>query len=166
MVQLNFKASEIQAEAPRGIIPPQWVVACIVESKWTDTKAGDGKYLALTFQVDSDRHPEIGNRRLWENLNLINKNETAVQIAERDLKRICDATSVSEVTDTEQLHGIPMAIKIAVEAAKGDWPEKNCISDYDAESARFKPGQVSASPAPSPSPSGGSSPVGKPAWML
>jgi len=164
MVQLNFKPSEIQTES-RGIIEPQWVVATIVESNVSPTKKAGGHKLELTFQIDGERHPEIGNRRIWENLNIVNANATAVEIAERDLAAICNACSIGELTDTEQLHGIPLAIKLSIEPAKNGYDEKNKIAEYDAETARFKPG---ASRQGAPAASAGTAEAedsAKPDWM-
>lgn len=45
-------------------------------------------YTKITFEIVEG---EFKNRKLWKNLNLINPNNKAVQIAYKDLKNILDA---------------------------------------------------------------------------
>ena len=147
MVQLKFDPSSITTTS-RGVLPPGWYSACIAESGVSPTKKAGGFKLELTFVIDGDRHPDFAGRKIWENLNIVNANAVAVEIAERDLADICNACSIGEMEDTEQLHAIPLAIKLAIEPAKDGYDEKNTIAEYDSETARFKPGAAVAKPKP------------------
>ena len=92
-----------------------------------ETKAGTGQYLQLNIQILDD--PYTG-RLVFERLNLINPNETAVKIANRVLADICSACGVMEVEDSEELHGIEFKIKLVVKEAEGDWPAGNEVKKY------------------------------------
>ena len=84
-----------------------------------DTKAGTGKYLSLGFKCIE------GNQKgmmVFTNLNLVNPNEVAVNIANQDLKRICTAVGKKSITDSSELHGIPLVIKVAVRDDDDPYP--------------------------------------------
>ncbi|MCP4100322.1 MAG: DUF669 domain-containing protein, partial [Lentisphaerae bacterium] len=109
-------------------IPAGWQEAEITKSELKSTKAKDGKYIALTFKV---LEGEFEKRLVYTNLNIVNKNETAVAIAQSDLKAICEAVGFEgELEDTEDLHNIPLAIKLSVKPETAQWPAKNEIKGF------------------------------------
>lgn len=105
-----------------------WYEAEITKSEVKSTKNKDGKYIALTFKV---LEGEFTDRLVFTNLNIVNKNETAVKIAQSDLKKICEGVAhEGELEDTEDLHNIPLAIKVSVKPETAQWPAKNEIKDF------------------------------------
>lgn len=112
-----------------------WYLAEIVKSTIKDTTAKDGKYIALQFKILEDANDENSEGRfVFTNLNIVNKNETAVKLAYSDLKKICKCCSIhGELEDTIDLHNIPMYIKLTVKPETADWPAKNEIKDYKPE---------------------------------
>ena len=109
-------------------IPAGWQEAEITKSELKSTKAKDGKYIALTFKV---LEGEFEKRLVYTNLNIVNKNDTAVKIAQSDLKAICEAVGFEgELEDTEDLHNIPLAIKLSVKPETAQWPAKNEIKGF------------------------------------
>ena len=111
-------------------LPASWYPAKLVKSEMKVTKAKDGKFLSLGFKVTQGPR---GGALVWTNLNLVNKNDTAVRIAESDLEKIANACGVDEdFTDTEVLHGIEIAIKVTIKEATSQFPEGNEIKDYKA----------------------------------
>tara|TARA_R110000803_G_scaffold210592_1_gene282849 strand:- start:459 stop:908 length:450 start_codon:yes stop_codon:yes gene_type:complete len=116
-------------ENPFAPIDAGWVLAEISKSEIKVTKDKKGKYIALSFKLDEDE--ENAGRMVYTNLNIVNSNETAVKIARADLKAICTAVGhEGELEDTEDLHGIPMAIKLSVKAETSQWPAKNEIKAF------------------------------------
>jgi hypothetical protein len=110
-----------------SIIPEGNYIAQIIKSEWKDTKAKNGKYIALTLKiVDGDHKGKV----LFENLNLINPNPQAVEIATKTMNSICAACGKVNVEDTDELHAIPMTVVVKITPAKGDFPESNKISAY------------------------------------
>ena len=119
MAILDFDSKEISvASNSHELIPAGWYNAVIVESDLKTTKDGSGKYLQLCFEIIDG---EYKNRKVWTNLNLYNRNEATVKMAQNALALICGAVGVVVVHDSEELHNIPLSIKIkSREKASGD----------------------------------------------
>jgi len=120
------------------VLPAGWYPAEIVKSELKDTKLKDGKYIALKFRITEDveidgEEVKSEGRFVFTNLNIINKNETAVRIAQSDLKSICEAIGFEgELEDTVDLHDQDMMIKLSVKPETSEWPAKNEIKGYKA----------------------------------
>lgn len=108
-------------------IPPSWQPAVIVKSNFEKANSGRGQYLKLAFKIIEGQYK---GRMVWAQLNLIHENDTTVQIAKRELSSICKALDLESVVDSEELHGNPMQIKIAIQPGTAKWPEKNVIKNY------------------------------------
>lgn len=139
----NFDASQVEPAQAFDVLPAGWYAAMITASERKETKSG-GAMLVLTFDLLENIHPQLKGRKVWGRLNLWNANAQAVQIAQRDLSAICRATNVLAVTDTDALHHKPLAIKLKVRPAEGEYEASNEIAGYDAIMARF-PGGAAAS---------------------
>lgn len=121
------------------ILPAGWYPAELVKSELKDTKNKDGKYLAFKFKITDDVEDEDGElissagRFVFTNLNIINKNETAVKIAHSDLKAICEAIGYEDdLEDTTDLHDQELMIKVSVKPETSQWPARNEIKGYKA----------------------------------
>ena len=111
MVSLNYEAGN-ETMGDRSTLPAGEYVAQIVKSEKRDAKAGNGNaYINLEWSVDGG---EYDGRRFWSMLNLWNNNSEAVKIAQRELNSICHAIGKLRVGDAEELHGIPMRVKLKV----------------------------------------------------
>jgi hypothetical protein len=108
-------------------LPADWYEAEILSSEVKSTKAKDGKYISLKFVI---LEGEFKDRFVFTNLNIVNKSDVAVRIAQSDLKKICDACGVDSLEDTEDLHNVPMQIKLSVKPETSQWPAKNEIKDF------------------------------------
>lgn len=163
----NFDASGVAPKEAFEVIPPGDYPVMIVASEMKDTKDGQGKYLWL--ELDITDGPCAG-RKLWDRLNLVNRNAQAVEIAERTLSAICHAVGVLNVSDSEQLHGRAMVAKVKVKPAKGEYEASNEIAAYSAPAggavaprpaAAPRPANTSTAPAAAPAaakPAGGAPP--------
>ena len=149
MVRFNstFDAGSVEPREPMEVLPAGDYLCHITESEMKDTKAGNGQYLQLTLEV---LEGEFATRKLWERLNLVNPNQTAVDIAQRTLSSICRAAGVMNIIDSEDLHYKPMMVKVKVKPARGDYDASNEIKGY-------APPPSGSSPAASPR-GGGSTP--------
>lgn len=117
-----------------------------------DTKSGDGSYLACTFTVQGPTHE---GRLIFSNFNLINKNQTTVEIALRDIKawmEACGLPTGGELTMARinALEGKKFQAKVGIEKDKsGQFDDKNRIARFlstDAKSPNAAPSK--AAPAP------------------
>lgn len=128
---INFNAADVEPADSFDPIPAGWYTAQIVGSEMKDTKAATGKYLSLQLDVISGPYAK---RKLWDRLNLVNQNQAAVNIATRTLSSICRAVGVLQVSDSEQLHGKPLQVKVAY--LTDEYGAKNEVKAYkSAQSA-------------------------------
>lgn len=133
MADLNgFDANAVEPNAGFGLMPRGEYDAVIVSSERKATKAGDGHYLSLEFQVLSG---EYQNRKLWANLNLWNKNDKAVQIAKGDLSAICRAIGVPTPKDSSELHNKPLKLSVAIKKNNQTDEDENRIVGYKSRNA-------------------------------
>lgn len=105
----GFDANEVEPISNFEPIPAGTYAAVITESEMKSTKAGNGHFLQLTFQVIDG---EYKNRLLWNRLNLRNASATAVQIAKAELSAICRAVGVMAPQDSVELHDLPLVIHV------------------------------------------------------
>ena len=145
----SFDANTVEP-ADFSALPAGDYTALISASEWRDSKAGV-QYLALTLQILEGAHQ---GRFLWHNLNLNHPTAQAAEIAQRELSAICRATGQMAISDSEQLHDIPVIVKVAYVPAKGEWPEKNQIKQW-------KPAGSAAQPALTPAPAPATKPAPK-----
>jgi hypothetical protein len=119
----TFDASSID---PGGyeVYPPGKYLGHIVASEMRVTKDGTGQYLFL--EIDFLDGPYAG-RRITDRLNLINSNPDTVQISQRTLSSICRAVGKMQVSNSEQLHLVPMILDVRVRPPKGLYGESNSI---------------------------------------
>ena len=160
MAQLNFDARNVApAEAPEAI-PAGWYNARVTNSEMKPTSDGTGAYLQLEMTIlDGD----FATRKLFDRINLQNKNPVATEIGYRQLSAVCHATGVIQVQDSQQLHGIPMKVKVSLRPAGPGADGKH----YDAsnEIKGYKNindgvgGAQSAAPAMPPQPQGFGAPA-------
>lgn len=107
-------------------LPAGEYVAAVVKSERKEAKSGNGNaYINLEFEVQDG---EYHGRRFWTMLNLWNSNDTAVEIAQRELNSICQAIGRLRVDDSEDLHGIPMLVKLGVK--EDSYGVKNTVKGY------------------------------------
>jgi Protein of unknown function (DUF669) len=141
----SFDASGIEPAASYDVLPAGKYVAQIVESEMRVTSNGMGQFLWLMLDILEGPHK---GRRVFDQLNLVNQNPTTVEIAQRALSAICHATGKMQVSDSEELHLIPMTIQVTVKPPKNGYGERNAIRYLvpaeGAYSAPAKPQSASA----------------------
>jgi hypothetical protein len=119
MASLNgtFDATEVAPAVPLDVLPPGKYLAHLIESEMLPTKAGDGQFLKLVFEV---LEGPSARRKIFDQLNLVNRNDQTVEIAQRALSAICHAVGQVHVSDSEQLHFKPLIVTLKVEPAGPD----------------------------------------------
>jgi hypothetical protein len=137
----GFDANKVE---PSGIIQAGEYDAVITSSEWKATKDGGGKYLYLELQILSG---PAQNRKLFDRLNLVNANATAVQIAKGTLSAICRAVGVMTPNDSSELHNRPLRVTVTVREAQGEYGPQNEIKAYKPRHAGPAPTATAAAPA-------------------
>lgn len=146
----NFNAEEVEPSSSFDPIPAGWYQAIISNSEMKATRDGYGEYLSLTLQIIDGQYE---NRLVFARLNLKNANDKAVDIARKDLAAICRAVGVMSPQASEELHDIPLMIKVKVRPASGDYEASNDIGGYKAvEGANLTPAPKAASKPQTPPP--------------
>jgi hypothetical protein len=107
----TFDASGVEPNAPLEALPPGDYKVQILQSEMRVTKAGTGQMLWLDLEV---LEGPFKGRHVYDQLNLINPSPTAEEIAQRTLSAICHAVGKLQVADSEELHLLPMLVRVAV----------------------------------------------------
>lgn len=138
MAGLNHTATTEGREDFQPLNPGTYRVA-ISESELKQSKSGSGQYLKLKLIVldgpDKDR-------TLFDNLNLYHDNATTVKIAKQTLDEIILAVAyqrqgLKTVSDSSELHNIPMDVEVGVQPAQGNYGPSNVIKKYKAPSTQI-----------------------------
>jgi hypothetical protein len=107
----GFDATQIEPQGDYTPIPAGDYKVVITKSEKKPTKAGNGAFLELELQLVDGA---LKGRTVKDRLNIWNPNQTAAEIASRQLSAICHATGVMQPRASEQLHGITMVAGVAV----------------------------------------------------
>jgi hypothetical protein len=107
----TFDAASVEPNAPLEALPPGDYIAQILQSEMRVTKAGTGQMLWLDLEV---LEGPLKGRHVYDQLNLINPNPTAEEIAQRTLSAICHSVGKLQVADSEELHFQPLLARVAV----------------------------------------------------
>jgi len=131
-------------------IPAGEYLVMIVSSDKKDTSDRTGQFIALEHQIMEGQYK---GRKLFNNLNLWNRSDAAVKIAEGTLESICRAQSrIEAVGDTVELHNIPMIAKVAYnttrknnktggvdELKEGQRNSITAYKKYEGDAGQFQP---------------------------
>ena len=147
----TFDASAFEPLGNYEVLPPGKYVAQIIASEMRPTKDGAGQYLYLEIDI---LEGAARGRRLFDRLNLINGTPEAVLIAQRTLSSICRAVGKLQVSNSEQLHLLPLVADVKVRPPKGQYGESNSIRylPCSAVAAPHAPAAVAAPRAMAPAP--------------
>ena len=127
-----------QATTSYELLPPGWYDTHVVGAELRDTKTG-GQMIAVKYSILGPTHQ---GRLVWGNINIRNANPKAEEIGRQQLGDIMRATGLARVTDTDQLIGLTMCIKVAIREAQNGYEAQNEVKGW-------KSSQGSAAPAPS-----------------
>jgi len=151
MAQINFNAQTVSPESQFTPVPNGDYPVVITESEMKPTRNGDGQYLQLVLEIIDGPYK---GRKVWDRLNLVNSNTTAVEIAQRALSQICHAVGHLNLQDTVELHNKPLTAKLVVRQQAG-YDDTNEVKEYKASRSTH----MQAPPPPQQAPAGN-----KPAW--
>lgn len=132
----SFDATSVEPTTAYELLPAGKYRAQIVESEMRVTRNGMGQFLWLMLDILDGQHK---GRKIFDQLNLVNPNPTTVEIAQRTLSAICHATGKMQVSDSEELHLIPMTIQVKIKPPKNGYGESNAIA--------YLPPEAGGSPA-------------------
>ena len=126
MAQINFDARQVEPATDFEPIPAGKYLVVITNSEMKPTKAGNGSFLELTFEIIKG---DYRGRKLWARLNLENPNPLAVKIARAELSALCRAVGVMEPRDSAELHNLPLIVTVK-QKADADGEIRNEVKAY------------------------------------
>lgn len=163
-LNMNFNARTVDPTQRTGSnLPVGKHPVVITDSEVRATNDGNNGLLALELTViDGPSKGQTGEYRL----NLYHQSSPkAVEIAQRQLSAICHVIGVYDVNDSQQLHGKPFIVEVALQ--KGEEAQKNGYTEvkkvYDINGN--EPGKAGAGPgAAQPAQAAQGAPAGAGAW--
>ena len=129
MVQFDFDAGQYEPDAGLAAIPAGTYAAHITNSDKRDNKNGSGWHLWYEFEV---REGPYRGRKVFTRFNLGHSNPETVRIANAQHSALCRAVGKMRVTDTTQLHMLPVEIKVTHREATEQYDASNDIRGYRA----------------------------------
>lgn len=153
----TFNANDLPEGGTFEPVPAGQYQVAITEATLETTKAGNGQYIKLRMDIEGPTHE---GRVLWCNINIRNPNPKAEEIARQQLGDIMRSIGLSQVSDTDQLVGGRLSVKVTVKEDEQYGPGN--------EVKGFKAVEGSVPPAPAKAAAGGeqASPANgpKPPW--
>jgi hypothetical protein len=149
LLDTPFVADPNAGQSDYAPLPAGWYTVRITEADIKETKAGTGNYIKVRYDVLDGTH---AGRVVFGNLNLRNPNPKAEEIGRQQLSRLMLAMGLTQVTDTDQLIGGELSIKLAIQKSD-QYGDSNDVKDWKALSNQ--PVAAAAGSTPPPPPSGG-----------
>lgn len=128
------------------LLPAGWYDATVSGAELRDTKTG-GQMIAVKYTVTGPTHQ---GRVVWGNINIRNANPKAEEIGRQQLGEIMRATGIARVTDTDQLIGLTMGIKIAIREAQNGYEAQNEVKGWKSTQGSAAPAPAFVPPSPAP----------------
>lgn len=141
-------------------LPPGWYHANITGAELKSTKAGNGQYIAVRYDITGPTHQ---GRVVFGNLNIKNPNPKAEEIGRQQLGEIMRAIGLTKVTDTDQLIGGSLQIKLEIRQQEGYEPS-NDVKGYKATSGSVPTPVAASAPAQAATPAPAASGKSAPPW--
>jgi len=111
-----------------GVVPAGEYDVTISGAEIKATKNGLGNYVALTLDITSK---DFVGRKIFDTINYKNPSEVAQDIGRRRLIDVRNAVGLKSLTDTNQLIGGKMTVKVVIK--KDDqYGDKNEVKSYKA----------------------------------
>lgn len=110
-------------------LPAGWYNANITSAELKPTKDGSGQYIKVRYDITGPSHQ---GRVVFGNLNIKNASTKAEEIGRQQLGEIMRAIGLAKVTDTDQLIGGSLSIKLDVRAATEQYAAQNEVKGFKA----------------------------------
>ena len=127
-------------------LPEGWYTATINGAEIKTTKAGTGQYIAVQYGITGPSHQ---GRVVFGNINVKNPNPKAEEIGRRQLGNLMRAIGLTKVSDTDQLIGGTLSIRLSVRLSE-EYGNSNDVQSFKAIAGGI-PSMPKATPSPSSS---------------
>lgn len=123
----TFEADNLPQGNSYEALPAGWYNVNVTGAELKNTKAGNGQYIAVRYDVTGPTHQ---GRVVFGNLNIKNPNPKAEEIGRQQLGELMRAIGVARVTDTDQLIGGSLQIKLEIRPAEGQYEASNDVKAF------------------------------------
>ena len=120
-------------------LPAGEYLARIEESERKPCSTGNGDLLKIKLVIVDGPYK---NRPIYDTINLWNTSTKSREIAEQTMRSIMDAVGIKRPKRVEELHGIPMVIRVTIEE-RNDKP-----GEHSNKIKGYKPRAPVAAPPP------------------
>ena len=110
-------------------LPAGWYDATIAAAEVRPTKDGSGQYIKIKYQVTGPTH---SGRVVFGNINVRNASQKAEEIGRQQLGELMRALNIPRLTDTDQLIGGMLSIKLDIRAATEQYAAQNEVRGFKA----------------------------------
>ena len=131
-------------------LPPGWYSATITQAELRPTKDGSGEYIRARYDIVGPTHQ---GRVVFGNFNIKNASAKAEEIGRAQLGDVMRAIGLARLTDTDQLIGGNLSIKLDIRPATEQYAAQNEVRGFRAISASAPAQSASHQPPPGPKPS-------------
>lgn len=135
-------------------LPAGWYSATINKAELKPTKDGTGQYIAIRYDITGPTHQ---GRVVFGNLNIKNKSAKAEEIGRAQLGDIMRALGLRQVSDTDQLVGGTLQIKLDVKTDE-QYGTRNEVKAFKADNDAIPASAVPTFAKPSEAKATGSAP--------
>jgi hypothetical protein len=122
-------------------LPAGWYSVTIAGAELKNTKAGNGQFIAVRYDVTGPTHQ---GRVVFGNLNIQNPSPKAEEIGRQQLGELMRSIGLAKVTDTDQLIGGNLQIKLDIKRDE-QYGDKNEVRGFKAVSGGALPSMSPAS---------------------
>lgn len=144
----NLGTAFITDEMPSGgnyeALPAGWYSATIAGAEVKATKSGTGRYIAVKYSITGPTHE---GRVVFGNLNIQNPSEMAEEVGRKQLRSLMEAIGLAKLTDTDQLIGASLKIKLKIESDE-QYGDRNQVAGYSSTGSAPAAAKTSSAPAP------------------
>lgn len=148
MATLNFDATQYDPNVGNyDPLPAGDYTAMVEATEMKPTQAGNGYYLALTWEICEGEHQ---GRKIWQNITIQNPSQKAEEIGARQLSNVCHAVGILQCNESEELHGRPCLITLKFVPPNGNYGAKNEVVKCSPLNGQLPPRPAPAAQTPRP----------------
>lgn len=125
----EYNVNDLPEGNSYDLVPAGWYNVNITKAEIKSTKAGNGQYIAVRYDITGPTHQ---GRVVFGNVNIKNPNSQAENIGRQQLGEIMRAIGLTRVTDTDQLIGGSLHIKVSIKEADGQYEASNEVKGFKA----------------------------------
>jgi hypothetical protein len=135
-------------------LPAGWYSSTINKAELKVTKDGTGQYIAIRYDITGPTHQ---GRVVFGNINIRNKSEKAEEIGRAQLGDIMRAIGLKQVSDTDQLVGGSLQIKLDIKTDE-QYGTRNEVKGYKVADGAIPASAVPTFAKPAEAKSAGAAP--------